>query len=313
MTTFGTSTYARDWLEGMTVLFNEETAFEKYIAPLDTDRFIELVENKSYFDPEGLFVAHEGGRVLGWIHACVAAGSEGHHDPEKPAARIRMLVFSRSEMKVGNVLVEEATRWLKGSGVSPVLAMHAQVGYPFYRGVWLGGEPMCPATLPHVQMAFETGGYRSTQESICMTAEMPAKPEERRAAADLEFEDRPLEMKHEPMRESWIGFEPQSTVAFLHGEQVGSIGWVLLPYLDRLGASCMNIYGLGVHEAQRRQGIASALINRAMRLAHAQGARFCSVGTQLWNAPAHATYGKLGYRPHCMVVGRTFQIAQNRA
>jgi hypothetical protein len=29
-----------------------------------------------------------------------------------------------------------------------------------------------------------------------------------------------------------------------------------------------------------------------------------SVGTQLWNAPAHASYAKYGFSPHCVLVGR---------
>ncbi len=30
--------------------------------------------------------------------------------------------------------------------------------------------------------------------------------------------------------------------------------------------------------------------------------------TQLWNAPAHATYTKLGFRPRCVLVGRTLDL-----
>ena len=93
-------------------------------------------------------------------------------------------------------------------------------------------------------------------------------------------------------------------------EEVGSIGWVVLPHLDQLGAPCMNIWGLGVNETYRRKNIASALVSRALASAHAQGARFASVGTQLWNAPAHATYTKLGFRPHTILVGRTLDLVQ---
>ncbi|GAF89352.1 unnamed protein product, partial [marine sediment metagenome] len=46
-------TYDRQYLDGMTALYNAETAFEPHIAPLYPDRFIELIENKSYFDPSG--------------------------------------------------------------------------------------------------------------------------------------------------------------------------------------------------------------------------------------------------------------------
>ena len=313
---FSIHVYDRQYLDGMTALYNAETDFEPHIAPLTPERFVELVEKKSYFDPSGLFVAAEAGKVVGWIHACVAAGSEGHHDPESKIPRIRMLIYPRDRLKVGGALVAEATDWLKKSGQRTFLAMHAQVGYPFYRGLWLGGEPMCPAALPHVHIAFEVAGYKTTQESIFMTIEMDAPPKEVKAEVALEFDESAASMAHEPMRESWIGFEPMRTQAFIgdgenppypwKNEAVGSIAWVMLPYVaDRLGAPCVNIWGLGVRETHRRKGIATALISHTMARGYALGARSASVGTQLWNAPAHATYVKLGFRPRCIVMGRT--------
>lgn len=309
MASFRIETYDRNHLEGMTGLYNSETEFERHIAPLDPERFIELVEEKSYFVPTGLFVALEHGNVVGWVHACVAAGSEGGHDPTNKVPRIRMLIYPPSRLKVGKALVAQATKWLKQSGRDELLAMHARAGYPFYRGLWMGGEPMCPVTLPHVHLAFEVGGYKNTQESIFMVAEMPSPPQEVTARADIELVESPAEMKHEPMRESWIGFEPMRTRALTGEEEVGSIGWVLQPHLNRLGAPCVNIWSLGVKEEHRRKGIASALVSRVMARAYGMGARSASVGTQLWNAGAHATYGKLGFRPYCIVVGRTLSLS----
>lgn len=228
-----------------------------------------------------------------------------------------MLIYPRERLKVGGALVAEATAWLRRaprppgekSGQQQFLAMHAKGGYPFYRGLWFGGEPMCPATLPHVQLAFEVGGYKNTQESVFMVADMNSPPKEVSPAVNVEFVESAAEMKHEPMRESWIGFEPMRIRALVAGEDAGSIAWVMLPHVaDRLGAPCMNIWGLGVREPHRRKGIASALISRAMARSYGLGARFVSVGTQLWNAPAHATYVKLGFKPRCVLVGRTLDL-----
>jgi GNAT superfamily N-acetyltransferase len=310
VSTIRIDTYSHDYLEGMTALFNAETAFTPHVAPLSPDRFIELVERKSYFAPDGLLVAVRDGAVAGWVHACVAPGSEGHHDPANRAPRIRMLIFPRVDLRTGYTLVQEATAWLKRSGQTRLEAMHAQVGYPFYRGLWFGGEPMGAMALPHVQMACEVGGYKNTQESIFITRSLDAAPQPIAPAAPVEFVEQPAVMKHEPMRESWIGFSPMRTKAYIGGEEAGSIGWVIQPYLERLGAPCMNIWGLGVREAHRRKSIASALIAQALMSAYAQGARHASVGTQLWNAPAHATYAALGFVPHAVLVGRTLELAK---
>jgi GNAT superfamily N-acetyltransferase len=302
-------TYDRNYLEGMTALYNSETDFEPYIAPLNPERFVELVEKKSYFDSDGLFVALESGKVVGWIHACVAPGSEGHHNPENKIPRIRMLIYPRDRLKVGSALVAEATTWLKKTGQRQFLAIHAQMGYPFYRGLWFGGEPMCPTTMPHVLLALEVGGYKITQESVCMVTEMTSQPQKVNANLKVEFVESEAEMKHEPMRESWVGFKPMRTQALINDKDIGSIAWVILPHLaDRLGAPCMNIWGLGVREQYRRNGIATTLVSHVMARSYALGARFASVGTQLWNAPAQATYAKLGYKPYGIVVGRTLNL-----
>jgi GNAT superfamily N-acetyltransferase len=307
MATIHIDTYDRSYLDRMTSLFNQVTKDEPHVAPLTPDRFIALVESKSYFDPEGLFVVVQDGQVIGWVHACVAAGSEPHHDPKNRVGRIRMLIFPKDKLLLGNRLVTLANEWLDQNAQGDLLAMHAQVGYPFYRGIWFGGEPMGPASLPHLQIAFEVGGFKATQESIFLTAEMANTPEEVVTSVAIEFQEAQVEMTHEPMRESWIGFEPLRTSAYLDGEEVGSIGWVLEPHLERLGAPCMNIWGLGVREHHRRKGIASALLSRAMVHSYAQGARFASVGTQLWNAPAHATYARFGFCPSVILIGRTRQ------
>jgi GNAT superfamily N-acetyltransferase len=310
MTQFTIETFNQNHLAGMTALYNAETAFEPHIAPLTPERFIQLVAQKSYFDPAGLLVAFENGEVVGWVHGCVAPGSEGRHKPEEKTPRIRMLVFPKDRLKVGNTLVAEVTKWLKQTGAGPIEAMHARDGYPFYRALWVGGEPMCPVALPHIHMALETNGYKNTQESIFMVAAMPTPPAAQPPGAPVELATAPAEMAHAAMSESWTGFTPMRTRAFIQGQEAGSIGWVLQPHLDRLGAPCMNIWGLGVKEQFRRQGIAGALVADAMRQSYALGARTASVGTQLWNAPAHATYARLRYRPYCLVVGRVLDLAE---
>jgi len=166
--------------------------------------------------------------------------------------------------------------------------------------------PQVRSSRPEMVSASPVEKKGNSEESIFMTAEIQGPPEEVAAAVPLEFVEGPAEMRHEPMRESWIGFTPMRIRALAGGEEVGSIGWVLLPHVaDRLGAPCMNIWALGVREANRRQGIASALVSRALARSYPQGARFASVGTQLWNAPAHATYARFGFGPHCLLVGRT--------
>jgi GNAT superfamily N-acetyltransferase len=192
-----------------------------------------------------------------------------------------------------------------------VQAFDGSNGYPFYRGLWMGGEPMAPVTLPHVLMAMSIAGYKVTRESVLLTRGPLQPPPPPTVDAELIFEDQPSAMVHDAMRASWEGFEPWSTTAQLDGRYAGTVHWVVLPQLaGKLGAACMNIWGLGVDEKFRGRGVASALIGRALRLAAPRGATHASVGTQLWNMPAHATYVRMGYRPHCVLHGLEIDLDQ---
>jgi len=299
-------TYSRGHLEGMMAVYNAVTEGERHIASLDPELFIELVEEKSYFDSEGLFVAFEAGGVVGWVHACVAAGTEPWNDAEKMVPRVGMLIFPRERLDVGKVLVEAATHWLEEQGDhKELLAMNPLAGYPFYRGLWMGGEPVCPSSLPQLQVALEVGGYKNAIESVFMVVEMDEKPREEEARVAVEFEEEEAPMAHEPMRESWIGFEPKRIRAFIGGEEVGSVWWVMLPHVaSRLGTPCANIFGMGVGNDYQRQRIGSGLVSRVLTRGYAAGARFASLGTQVWNVPAHGTYSRFGFRPECILVGR---------
>lgn len=302
---FPLDTYSESYLDGMVAVYNRETATEPHIAPLTPERFLELVAPKSYFDPGGLLVAVDGGEVVGWVHACHAPGSQRRHDSEKRVARIRMLLFPPDRMDVGERLVAAATEWCLQAGDGEVLGMHSREGYPFYRCLWMGGEPKIPVTFPHLHAALARAGFVATAESVFMAGEVGEMPVEFSAKLPLQFIESETEMAHEPMRESWVGFTPMEIRALVAGERVGHIAWALEPYhAETLGAPCVNIWGMSVAEAHRRRGIASALVSRVLRRGYELGARHASVSTQLWNAPAQRTYARLGFRPYCMTIGR---------
>lgn len=290
-------------------LFNRQTAAHEHVIPLTADMLRQVVIDKPYFDPEGMLLAWADGgdALLGCVHACVAPYTEGPRLDGPAWPRIVMLLFNADRPDVGLELVRRATAWMRGrSGEAPTY-LHPHHGYPFYRGLWYGGEPQGAITFPHVQMALAAGGYRQTHQDVMMVARLPAPPPRFEAACDVDYEDLPTRMNHDVHRASWIGFSPRTLTAQLDGQWAGECAYVLLPQAAaKLGHPGMSIWNLAVDARFRRRGIAAALISRAQQTAFDAAARTMTVCTNLNNAPAHATYMKCGYRPHTIVNGRTW-------
>lgn len=290
-------------------LYNEQADMEPYIAPLSPELFTKLVEAKSYFDSKGVFVAIEQGRVVGWCHACVSRSTELWMNPEPTHASIEMLVYKPELLHVGLGLVEAAVNWLRPTGHDAIQAINCAYGYPFYRGLYIGGERLCPTTLPHVHLALSLSGFEVSAYGSVKVAKLDSPPKILEAKIELEYRDEPLKMEHEATRQSWVGFEPRAISVLRDGKTVGVIGWVLLPYhAPKLGCPCVNIYAMSVNQSQRRQGIGAALVSRVFALGYERGARIATVGTEMDNLAAHQTYHKMGMFVHCLVLDRRLDL-----
>lgn len=297
--------YERRHLEAMVRLYNRQAAHEPHVAELTPQLFIQFVESKSYFDPAGLGVAVEAGQVVGWVHTAVTGATETWLGPERRYARISMLVYEPTRMKVGLELVGAALRGLAERGHERVWVMHAEGGYPFYRGLFEGGEYMCPASLPHLHLAFGYHGCTASSQSIFKVARFEDGPPLLEAKVPVDYVEAALSPPHATVAESWAGLEPRVIYANVDGANAGTIGWVMQPHLTpKLGVACANIYMLGVAGQHQGKGIAAALVSRAARAAYAAGARRMTVGSQVHNQAAHRTYDKLGFLAAGLSLGR---------
>ena len=83
--------------------------------------------------------------------------------------------------------------------------------------------------------------------------------------------------------------------ALADGEVVGGIVAYVLPKFEQARAE-LYLYDLAVDERHRRQGVATALLERLRALAAERGAYVVFVQADLADAPAIALYTKLGVR-----------------
>lgn len=86
-----------------------------------------------------------------------------------------------------------------------------------------------------------------------------------------------------------------AVAAFSAGDVIGGLAAYVLPKFEQ-ARSELYIYDLAVHEAHRRQGIATAMISALQRLATARGIYVIFVQADHADDPAIALYTKLGVR-----------------
>ncbi|MCC7409656.1 MAG: GNAT family N-acetyltransferase [Phycisphaeraceae bacterium] len=304
--------YDARYLDGMTALYNRAAAGNAHIVPLTPGLFVELVCRKSYFDPATLLVAVDGGEVVGWVHWTVTGPTEHWYNRSRRYARISMVMVDPGRLDAGVVLVEQATAALRAQGHERLLGMHCDGGYPFYRGLFDGGEPMAPVEFIASHMALGYHGYKTAGESVFKVARMTQKPAVVEARIAMEYRDVPLAElpgQSELGNESWVGFEPRVIRAFAEGQDVGAIGYVMQPQLAaRLGHPAANIFMLGVTPTFQRKGIAASLVSRMLIASWERGAREASVGSDIYNPAPHQTYAKLGFEPQGLSIGRVLSV-----
>ncbi len=90
-----------------------------------------------------------------------------------------------------------------------------------------------------------------------------------------------------------LGLEAGAYVILGAKDDVGNVlGYIAFSLI----ADEMEILNIGVSPEHRRQGIGARLLDNAMRLAHASGARTCFLDVKASNAAAIDLYEKFGFK-----------------
>ena len=298
--------YDESYLEDLVAVFNRETADDPFVVPLTPALFTDQISSKLYFAAEGCFLAVENGRVTGF--ALTAPGiARGEATVRADVGSVDGLFFPRERLEIGDALLDQCLAYFEGQGtVKTVYGFASFGGYPYWRGIYCGPEPVCLSHYTHVWVTFMARGFTHHQQSLNYLG----TPEPRTYRTDLVYEETDLDLSSEGWeRETWKGHRPKMIRTMLGNEPVGRIGYVDLPYLsDYRGKPVGGIYTMGVEERFRRHGIATALIHYLFNLAYERGIEEILVGTTVENTAARRTYEKGGMRPVAFRTGTMYRF-----
>lgn len=275
-------------------LYNRGIKNNPYSGQLDEATWSDVIVGKPYYSPDEVLVAYDNGRPLGYAHLCHAPNAD-RSGPDPAVGSIEALFFDPARPDAGAALLAASVEQQRTVGAQKILGWSSFSGYPLYRGIFVGLEPLAREQDRHIVQAFLNAGFEYCQRSVEMVINYDQPVEEHWPEIGLDFTVGPWMPTSAWEQATWRGLEPYRSKVYVGDEQVGSCLYALMPVISRsFGAPVACIGGLGINEQWRRKGIAAVLVARALNHMHSLGARRLVLGTQHDNWAAHATYRKVG-------------------
>lgn len=270
-------------------------------GPLTAEQWKADVAAKTYFEPEGVFLAFEGGKPRAFVHA--GFKSADGVVPDHRLGTITMVAAPDGRLDAGQACMADAIRYLFRRGAKQVEAFTIDfANTPFYNGLY-GGEKagmdeLHPSGLDLMKAChfnFSSGGLIMICE--LKTSIAPWRPTD---GLTLRVEEWTVLWQNKPWAESY-GIPEQvrrASVLDADGKEKGGIAfWHLDRYNRATGDRLGVVTHVGVSPDVRGSGVAQALQLEVHRILQTEGATRVGLGVAGGNGRAVAFYTKLDYRP----------------
>lgn len=265
-------------------LFNEHLADVPLTWPTTEEEFREqVIESRGQydpalpFDPEGVFLAQEGGVPVGFVQACP------WRREKETVGLIRCLAVGPGQREAAGGLVDAAVSFIRRQRLAVAAACWWEIGYPWYQA----GDGACWETKEHLCEAFTAAGFRRVGAQYLMHARVadhysPPMPE---VGAEVQVSKR---------QESGTTFRVHE--AHVEGLRAAEVEWFPCAersrHPDARGAA--YVYWVGTREQYRRRGIAAYLLGRALTRMRVEGITDVFLHTDRDNVAAQSVYRRLG-------------------
>ena len=277
------------------------------LQPVSADVLEQLVLGKPYFDHEGLIVARQDGRPVGFAHA--GFGPNDAEDRISTELGVTCMVMVRpdcAEAEVAAGLLQRCEAYLRRRGAKVLYGGGIRPLNPFYLGLYGGSE--LPGVLESDTVAcdlYRGQGYREIDRTwICRRSVETFQAPISRQQMQLR-RSTVVEVTVDPPARSW--WEACTTGDFdLTRFQLIPRGGgpplarALLRNLEPTGAGgptrAAGLIELEVAAEYRRQGLSTFLLVEVFRQLARQGVATLEVQTMQHNTAAVALYRKLGFR-----------------
>jgi GNAT superfamily N-acetyltransferase len=275
-----------DEAASLTTFYNRQTENVPYSFPVTPSQFEAGIRTQRYSDDplpnlygERIFVAKEGGEILGYSHAALDNDDDGRR------GETRFFGYKPGRRDVGQALLEAAERYYVAEGMSVSRLFPNPFCYRFYHVGWGVAE-----TLLHVSGLFAMNGYRPFCGEILLEWPNfePRTPKPFEEFGELRFEET-------QGRGSLPNLEMR---LFENGKQVGECEACSFAHFQHGEAAerAFLVKWLGVRERAQGKRIGKHLLDRMHWEMKERGYRDALISTNTVNYRAQLFYANCGYR-----------------
>ena len=263
------------------------------------------VFSKPYFDRDGLGVALDGERVVGFAHA--GFGPSADHSAIDTALGTTMLVVvvpHEQHAAIGDALLARCEDYLRRRGTRTLMGGATPNLGGFYLGLYGGSNlPGLLDSSPHMQQVFRRAGYVEAERLAVMRRPLAGfRPPVSRLQLSIRRATT-LRVIDEPARRDWWEAATTTGIALrryeLRDESESILGsgtfWDMQPLATAWGVHAAGLMRIDIDDGRRRLGYANYLLAEALHDLAQEGVALAESHVSEANEAAIKLFFKLGF------------------
>jgi ribosomal protein S18 acetylase RimI-like enzyme len=285
------------------------------VQPMTVGLLEQKVLSKPYFDPHGLIVAEQDGRLVGYAHAGFGANAEASAISTETGTTCMLMVAPHTDQQeIGEQLLLRSEQYLIERGAQRLLGGSVAPANPFYLGLY--GDNDSPGILESNAMVvqlFVNAGYKVVQQQAVLERALGSfRPVVDRLQMQLRRQYH-VEVELDPPARSWweactVGQTQRIRYRVVSRRSGECCGSVTFWDMERIATSrgllhAVGMLGLEIQEAWRGRGLGTFLTGEALRRLHGDqprpdewtGIQACTAQVDGGNLAALALFRKLGF------------------
>ena len=275
------------------------------MQPMSAALLEQLVLSKPYFDRQGLIVALDDKRLVGFVHAGFGPTEDEQNISTELGVTCMLLVHPHEhEDEIAQGLLQHSEEYLRSRGATVLYAGCIHPLDPFYFGLYGGSE--LPGVLQsdvHAQRVYLAANYRPIDQTVIFQRDISTfRPVVDRQQMQIRRRTQ-LETVIDPPSKSWWDACTRGGLDRVRFDLVprdtppvaSATVWNLEPLASSWGVRAGGLLDLEVDTTHRHEGLATFLLGEMFRQLQAEGISLVEAQTMVRNTAAVGLYKKLGF------------------